>query len=255
VSTLVLALAVPSASANPASAAPPLRGSSDGDAVPPPLEEEPPALGADLGVVVEVPLMFGAQGTLELPYGFLIQGEAGVLPEFAIDAVDGALRGSGAYDATTSDMVRGSLGNSLVLRLSGGIRPFPEAGFEMLGGYTVVALGGGVDARAAVAAAGGALPSNVPDGEITLSTTVHCFHFSLGWRWILADHFLIRASLGYVQSVGSSTSVHVPSSWSSDPTVATAVAVASPVIDAKLDDVLTTYVKLPVLGLSLGYRF
>ena len=223
----------------------------------PPLEpDQGPSIAGDVAFAVEAPIMLGAQATLELPYGFLLQSELGVLPAFAIDAVDGALVSSGAYDASVSNLVTGSLGDSLVFRLSGGIRPFPDAGFEMLVGYTVVALGGGVDARDAVAAAGGgALPVAIPEGEVTLHSTIHNVHMSLGWRWIIADHFLVRASVGYLQTVTSSSSVRVPSAWQSDPTVSAAVAVANPVIDTELASVYSTYVKLPVLGLSMGYRF
>jgi hypothetical protein len=203
-----------------------------------------------------MPIMIGGQATLEVPYRFIFQGEVGVLPGFAVNAVDSALVSSGAYDAATGDLVRNGLSNSLVVRLSGGWRPFPDHGFEVLGGDTLMSLGGGVSAREALqTVAGATLPSSIPDGDITLHSTIHCFHVSLGWRWVVADHFLIRMNLGYLQALSSSSHVDLPSTYTQNAAVAAGLSTANLVIDSKLNDLYTTYVKLPVAGFSLGYRF
>lgn len=200
--------------------------------------------------------MLGGQATLEVPYRFLFQGEVGVLPGFSIDAVDSALVGSGAYDATTSELVRNTLRDSLVVRLSAGWRPFPDHGLELLGGYTLVSLGGDVSARQAVESiAGVSVPAEIPDANIVIHSTVHSVHFGLGWRWVVADHFLVRMSLGYMQALSSSSHLEIPSELAGNPTVSAGAAVANGLIDAKLNDIYTTYVKLPVAGLSMGYRF
>src|SRR4029079_4566983 len=127
----------------PAPAAAPVRDT--GAQEPAPVEK---SAAFDLGVVTELPIMAGAQATLEVPYRFLFQGEIGVLPAAFVNAVDGALVGAGAYTANTSELVRGGLGNSLVVRLSGGWRPFADHGFEIMGGYTLTSLGGGLSAKA-----------------------------------------------------------------------------------------------------------
>ncbi len=216
----------------------------------------PSPFALDVAATAEMPIMMGGQVTLEVPYRFLFQGEVGVLPGFAVDAVDSALVGAGAYDSTTSDLVRNGLRGSVVGRLSAGWRPFADHGFEILGGYTVASFGGGVSARQAVeAAAQMAIPSQIPDTDIVVHTTIHCFHLSLGWRWVIADHFLVRTSIGYLQAVGSSSHVDVPDALAGNATVTSTVAAANQILDAKLDGIYKTYVKLPVLGLSLGYRF
>jgi hypothetical protein len=226
------------------------------DVVRPAAPKEPPPVAFDVAAAAEMPIMMGGQATLEVPYRFLFQGEVGVLPGFAVDAVDSALVGAGAYGATTSELVRNGLRGSVVGRVSAGWRPFPDHGFEILGGYTVASFGGGVSARAAVeAAAGMSLPSQIPDTDVVVRSTIHALHVSLGWRWVIADHFLVRMSLGYMQAVGSSSHVEVPDSLAQNATVTAGVAAANQVIDAKLDDIYRTYVKLPVAGLSLGYRF
>lgn len=222
---------------------------------PPPLEPDP-EVAVDLALAAEMPLMLGGQATLEVPYRFLFQGEVGVLPGFSIDAVDSALVGSGAYDATTSELVRNTLRDSLVMRLSAGWRPFPDHGLELLGGYTLVSLGGDVSARQAVESiAGVTVPAEIPDAQIAIHSTVHSVHFGLGWRWVVADHFLVRMSLGYMQAVSSSSHLEVPAELAGNATVTNGAAVANGLIDAKLNEIYTTYVKLPVAGLSMGYRF
>lgn len=219
-------------------------------------EPERSPVAFDVALAAHVPLMLGGQATLELPLGFLVQTELGVLPGFSIDAVDSVLVSAGAYDEATSTIVRESLRDSFVFRLSAGMRPFPDHGFEFLGGYTLASLGGGVGARTAVEAVSGvAVPAAVPDVEIGVTSTVHAFHVGLGWRWLLAEHFVVRASLGYVQAVGSSSEIEVPSELAQDPQVRAGVTAANAALDEKLDDIYTTYVKMPLLGLSLGYRF
>lgn len=226
------------------------------DDVPKPLEESEPPVAFDAALALEMPIMIGAQATLEVPYRFLLQGEIGVLPGFSVDAVDGALVSAGAYDNNTSELVRNTLRDSLVVRLSGGWRPFPAHGFEVLGGYTLTSLGGSVSARTAVeAATGSVLPAQIPDTSILIQSTVHSVHVSLGWRWVIADHFLIRTSLGYVQSVASSSHLEVPEAVAQHPEISPQIDAANRALDRRLNEIYTTYVKLPVLGLSLGYRF
>ncbi len=152
--------------------------------------------------------------------------------------------------------MRSTLQNSLVVRASAGFRPFSSHGLEIMGGYTLASLGGGVSARQAVEAVSGvAVPAEIPDAQIQLRTTIHSLHVSLGWRWVVADHFVIRASLAYLQSVGSSSSLAVPASVAAVPAVAARVDQVSQAVDTTLNDSYTKYAKLPVMGLSLGYRF
>lgn len=169
-------------------------------------ERERKRFGGDLALATEAPIFMGVQGTLKLPYGFLFQAELGALPGFYVEAVDSALVSANVYSEVVSSLVTSGHKNSFVMRLSAGMRPFPAHGFEILGGYTLTTLGGGVSARAALEAVGGvALPQQIPDAEIGLQTTLHSFHVSVGWRWVIADHFLVRTSIGYLQSVGSSS--------------------------------------------------
>lgn len=218
--------------------------------------KEERGLAFDLALAADVPLMFGGQATLEVPYRILFQAELGVLPGFCLDAVDSILTGTGAYDASTSALVRSTLRDSFVMRLSTGFRPFADWGFEILGGYTLASLGGDVSARSAVEAISGtAIPAEIPDASIVIHSTVHAIHFGVGWRWVVADHFVVRATVQYLQALGSASHIDVPAELASNPTVSANVATVNATIDSRLDEIYTSYVKLPIAGLSLGYRF
>jgi hypothetical protein len=225
------------------------------DAVTPPRDsDDGPAV--DLALVSQLPIMIGGQATFELPYRILLQGELGALPPAYINAMDSALVAAGTYDSTTSSLVRNGLKNSLVARVSAGIRPFSRHGFELMGGYTLASLGGGISARDAVAAAAGtSLPASIPDGDVSVSTTIHNVHVGVGWRWVIADHFVIRASLAYMQSVASSSHVDVPAAVAALPEVSARLPAINQALDTRLNDTYTKYGKLPVIGLSMGYRF
>jgi hypothetical protein len=228
----------------------------DVPAPPPPAPPRQSSAAFDLGVVTELPLLLGGQATLELPYGILLQSEVGVLPPAYVNAIDGALTSAGAYGSTTSDLVRSGLSNSLIVGVSGGWRPFRDHGLELLGGYTLASLGGGLSAKETIEAATGVtLPAAVPDEQIPIHSTIHAVHASIGWRWLLTDHLALRASLGYLQAVASSSQVGLPAGVTSNAMVATQLATVNQVVNSTLNDTYTKYVKLPVLGLSLAYRF
>ncbi|MEO7330867.1 MAG: hypothetical protein ABI193_19995, partial [Minicystis sp.] len=226
------------------------------DASRPPPKDNTDGPAVDLALVSQLPLMIGGQATFELPYRILLQGELGALPPAYVNALDGALVAAGTYDSTTSSLVRDGLKNSLVARLSAGVRPFSGHGFELMGGYTLMSLGGGISARDAIAAAAGmSLPASIPDGVVTVSTTIHNVHVGVGWRWVIADHFVIRASLAYLQSLSSSSHVEVPAAVAALPEVSARLPAVSQALDTRLNDTYTKYGKIPVLGLSMGYRF
>ncbi len=164
----------------------------------------------------------------------------------------------GAYDNVISGFVKNALSDSFVLRLSGGWRPFAGHGFEILGGYTLITLGGEATAgdivNAVLAEAGssqrvsGAMGPTVP-----LGATLHNVHVSLGWRWLVAnDRLVIRASLSYLQCLAASASVKLPEGQGQGTSMEAAI---NQDLNGFLEPYLTRYVKTPLVGLSAGYRF
>lgn len=230
-----------------------------------PIAEKPAAQAArprafhlDLGGGTEFPLYAGGLITAELPHRFLLQLGAGVMPRAYAEAIDSVLSASGAYDAVVSQVIRSSLGNSLVVRASLGGRPFAAHGFEILGGYTLVTMGGSAttsDIINAVLLESGStfqVPAGL-GGEVPVSATLHNFHASIGWRWLLADdRLVIRASLSYIQTLGSQISVKVPAEAA---LLAPYEGVINSEVNAFLGPYFTRYAKAPTLGLSAAVRF
>lgn len=218
-------------------------------------KDEPRDFQLDAAATTVVPLMIGAQVTLELPVRLQLQGELGVLPGAYVDAADSILVSTGAYGDAESQIVRAALRDSMVMRLSAGWRPFEDHGFEMFGGYTMINLGTSVTARDAVEAyTAVTLPAGVGTESVDLDATIHAVHATIGWRWVVADHLTIRTSLGYVHALSASTHVTVPDSVS-NVAGASNVDNATSLAEARLDDLMTTYGELPTVGLSVGYRF
>jgi hypothetical protein len=209
----------------------------------------------DLGFGTELPISVGGVGTLELPGRLLLQLGLGFMPHGYANAIDGILTSVGAYDQTVSQLIRGSLGSSFVLKASGGWRPFEGHGLEILGGYTLITMGGATTTADIINAGLAESGSSQRVGtsmsqDIPLAATLHNVHVTVGWRWLMADdHFVVRASLSYVQCLASSMSVGLPAAQQS------MEAPVNQALNAAVGPYLTTYVKAPTLGLSAAYRF
>lgn len=212
----------------------------------------------DLGVGTEVPISVGGVLTAELPHRFLLQVGVGVMPTAYSDAIDGFLTSVGAYNAAVSQAVRASLGNSLVVRTSIGGRPFSGHGFEILAGYTLIKGNGSLDTTDAITAilaeTGTSLPAPSSLGEeIPIGATLHNFHASIGWRWLVADERLVlRASLSYLQTLASEVQVDIPDSATE---VAPFEAEINRQVNAYMTPFFSKYAKAPTLGLSAAFRF
>jgi hypothetical protein len=208
----------------------------------------------DLGFGTEFPLGVGGLVAVEVPYRFLFQLGLGFMPHAYAQAIDGFLTTVGAYDQAVSQLVRGALGDSFVLRASGGWRPFADHGLELLGGYTLVTLGGATTESEiinAVLQEAGA-PERVPTSmspTVPLGLTMHNVHATVGWRWLLADdHLVIRASLSYVQCVAARVGVSIPDQMAVQ-------AAVNQQLNSFLGPYFGTYARAPTLGLSAAYRF
>jgi hypothetical protein len=215
-------------------------------------EPEPPFF--DLAVGTAFPLGLGPQLSLELPARILLQGELGWMPAAYGSAVVGIMSSVGEQDALLGPVVEDALADSFVWRLSLGWRPFPSVGFEITAGYTGLAVSGDIPPQAIVDVITGFVDEDTVDltqltEDAHVSTTLHNFHVALGWRFLAVDdHLVIRASIGYTQTVGSSSSLEM----SQFPEIA---SIVRPIFEERLDEIVRSDVKLPVLSLTIGYRF
>jgi len=229
------------------------------DTVAPAAEKAERGFHLDVGFGTELPISVGGVVTAEVPGRILLQLGLGFMPHGYAYAIDGFLTSVHAYDQTVSNVIRDALGNSFVLRAGAGWRPFKDHGFEITAGYTLMALGGATtagDVINAVLAEGGSsqrVPASAMSAEIPLSATLHNFHASLGWRWLMADdHVVVRASLSYIQCLASNVGVSLAGMGGQ---AAAAEGTVNQALNGYLSPYFTTYAKAPTMGLSAAYRF
>jgi hypothetical protein len=226
--------------------------------------DEGPPQAAAKPVIVDVaggtyfPLSITAEGNVELPYRILARADVGWMPSPYSNTIVDVIGDLGAINSFEENLLKLSIQNSFVARLAAGWRPFPKLGFEALVGYTLVTVGGGVSGTDVIAAylqskgSTDAVPPNARH-DVPISTTLHNFDATLGWRFLFFDdHLVVRATLGYMQCFASSTGVQLSSPR---PAEQAAAAKINADIQGFLNPYYTTYVKIPVVGVTAGYRF
>jgi hypothetical protein len=230
-------------------------GQPYGQPYPPPVEgveEEKSPPFFDIAVGTTFPLGLGPVLTLELPARILLQVELDWMPAAYGSAIVGMMDSVGE-ESVYSPVVEAVLADSFVGRVSLGWRPFTDYGFEITAGYTGLAVSGDVPPETIIEIVDGFVEEGTDLSVITssepVSATLHNFHVALGWRFLAVDdHLVIRATIGYSQTVGASSEVEITQAKEIEPIV-------KPLFEEKLDERLRDRVKLPVIGLNIGYRF
>jgi hypothetical protein len=241
-----------SASSYPAAMSPPLPPPDrSGSAVSPNRGALPFAL--DLSAVTWIPLSVGPELSFELPGRVLAQVHLGWMPELYSHTLTDSLEDAGVYDSEISDLVDGAVRGATIWRLSAGWRPFPRAGLELTLGYAHVALDGATNSDEVIPL----VPDDVADEiaaevgddvDVNLDSSIHHFTVGAGWRWVIADHLVIRANVGYLQAFASHSKLDIQGR----PDL---TGMAAPTVESVLHDHYMRYVKLPVVGFGVGYRF
>ncbi|WP_236607343.1 hypothetical protein [Sandaracinus amylolyticus] len=213
-----------------------------------PPRREPFPIGLDLAIATQVPLTVGVEANIELPLGLLIRGHLGFMPEPYLGLMNDVVHGIGAYGDEIASLVDRSGSNALVVRVSGGIRPVPGYGFEILAGYTRI----GAETRVGIddfeAAVGQTMRYPGLD-EVGIDAELHMLHVELGWSALVWDHLVIRGSIGWAHTLGASTSIVVP-----DEVRGLAPEMFDD-IERDVEDALETYGFTPQLSFAVGYRF
>lgn len=206
----------------------------------------------DLGVGTYLPLMMGVSASLQIPHRIVLQAELGFMPRAYTQMINGILVSASAYDETTASLIDAALGNSMVVRLSAGVKPFRKAGLEIFGGYTLAALGGGLSGPEAIEIVTGRDLPDEAGQEIPMHTVLHSLHIGVGWRFLIKKHFVLRPSLWYMQAIASSSGIDVKGRTRVGQE---AISQANTEINNYLNGIYTSYVKVPLIGIWGAYRF
>jgi hypothetical protein len=228
---------------------------------PPAAQASPPSprsVLVDVGAGTYLPLVVGAEATGELPYRILLQGDAGWMPAAYSSAVVDLLGDFGALTSPEQTLIKDAIQNAFAARLSVGWRPFSKLGLEILAGYTLLTAGGTVtaaDILDSFLTSTGSTDrfTGVTNEGVPLRATLHNIHATIDWRFLfLNDHLVLRVSVGYIQCLASSLNV---SASPTRPFEQAATNRLNSELAAYLNPYFTEYVKAPLVGLNLAYRF
>jgi hypothetical protein len=212
----------------------------------------------DLGAGTYFPTSFVVEGTLELPWRILVQADLGWMPEPYSNTIVDLMGAFGVLTSTEENLLKLAIQNSFVAHFGAGWRPFTKLGLELTVGYTLIAVGGAVSGADVIQAylesknSSDTLPADANHG-VPLSATLHNFQANVGWRFLLlGDRLVLRASLGYIQTLASSVGVSASAPRPGEQFVVNRV---NSDISNDLGPYFAEYAKAPLVGLTLAYRF
>jgi hypothetical protein len=253
---LVIALAGPAAAQSGRTTQPPTAYGSvmSGDTPPRAIRGSPRSDPFALDVMAStlIPLSIGPEVSVELPGRILAQAHLGWMPELYSQTLTDSLEDAGVYDDTVGALIDGAMQGATAFRLAAGWRPFASAGLELTLGYAYVSLDGATttgELRPLVSEdVAERLDAEVGNVGLTLESSIHHLTVAAGWRWLVAERVVIRANLGYMQAIDSSSTFEIAS-------FPELTRLAEPTVDSVLHDHYTRYITIPVVGLAVGYRF
>ncbi len=200
-----------------------------------------------LSATTEFPVFAGGTLVLEGPAGLQIGGGFGAVPDPYLNAAGSAVTSVANLDGEEADLIRQALDGRWAARAFIGWRPVKTSGFYLRLGYQATRLSADLGSSEVLGAVTG-LPASVNvSADIQAVSTLHMMYGELGYRWKI-QNFTVRASLGFVGTVGAQVdlAVNAPTGQA----VADQLAAAG---EAYLQDSLRNYVMTPTLGLAIGY--
>jgi hypothetical protein len=174
------------------------------------------------------------------------------MPELYSQTLTDALEDAGVYDDGVGALIDGALQSATTWRIAAGWRPFVKHGLEVTLGYAHVSLEGATNTAEieplVSPEVAEELNAELGDVGIRLDSSIHHVTAQVGWRWLIAERVVVRANLGYLQAFNSSSSLQIEA----NPEL---TRLAAPTVESVLHDHYMRYIKIPVVGLGVGYRF
>jgi hypothetical protein len=196
------------------------------------------------------PLELAAGVELVLPWRIRLGTSFGVLPQSFERAVNTQLVEHGAYARSRGDLVH-SMERVLLWHAHLAVQPWKRHGFLATVGYGVAWIHGTATVPQVADAIGMMVPDDAPlgDARFDLRSRLPLFDAELGWEWRWHRHWSLRVNLGAAVTLGPRT--HVTLQPAIDDAMLHDLASRA---EAKLDHAYTTYVKMPLLSMFIGYQ-
>lgn len=215
------------------------------------------AVPVEIEVGTQFPLDFGVGARLDLPGRLYTGVRVGFLPSANVDAINAFATAIGAYGDPTAEVIRSTIGESLVLSVDAGWRPFVGDRWTRLvsfqAGYVVGTLGGDLATQDVLASA---FDLDFPEeaGANTtydLGATVHLVRAEVMIQPELTERLHLDLGLGAAFTVAAKASAEVTSSPEDGRFDSAATTLA---IENVLEETFRRYVHTPTLRVGLGWR-
>jgi hypothetical protein len=201
----------------------------------------------DVSAITSMPLSIGIEAQVETPLGVFGNLSVGHAPSAYLDAVDAMLQSSGVYGEDLNPLVSEIIGNGAWnVRLGVGVRPIE--GLELSVGYTFLHAATALTPDTLERTTGERI--RVPGmTEVPMAINVHALHGRVGWRFVLEEHLVIRAALGWTHAVAVDARVDVPD------VVRTRPNDPATQIEDAVTEGFGEYGFTPEIIVGVGYRF
>ena len=198
----------------------------------------------DVTLATSVPSSLGVDVRVETPGRLLLHGFIGANPYASVlgdlvEAYGGGADGRALVSAISS--------GATVFRVGVGFRPAPDAGLELLAGYTLFYNAPTLSVATLEATTGQSFAYSGLT-EVRLETAIHAFYAELGWRFVIADHLVFRIGVGGTFSLAASARLGVPDAMRTP-------GGAVETVERDIGHAITSYGFIPEARASIGYRF
>lgn len=208
--------------------------------------------GTRIRVLVGADAPLEVTAGLELALPFIHIGTSiGELPRTVEREVNSELVAHGAYAASLGDLVIASMQRVILWRGYVALQPWPHHGLLATAGAGITWVHG----NATVPQVADAIHMTIPDGvpvdnvHFDITSRIHLVDLELGWEWHVHRHALLRLGLGAALATSAPSHAALQPAIADPRLVPYAERAAS-----TLDHALTTYVKLPLISVLVGYE-
>ena len=209
-------------------------------------------------MLTDFPVLVGGSAAYELPGRLRSELTVGMMPGLYVDTINWAMTTFDVYSETTAELIDVILQGSIIVHAQVGYRPWEHRGFTGALGYQNIGLIG--DTTDISLYADAQVSQEMLDraqaavGDLEVVVSPHMITGEVGYQWHLREQLVLRTSLAFAYTLNANATV---SATQEAPTplgreALEAVTVAS---EDYLISLFEEWVHLPMLGVSVGYRF
>ncbi|MCA9607598.1 MAG: hypothetical protein KC619_18450 [Myxococcales bacterium] len=162
----------------------------------------------DLTAQTSLPISVGIEAQLQTPIGLFATLSVGHTPNAYLSMLADVVQGTGAFGDDIRPLIDEGIANGAWnVRVGVGLNPIE--GLELSFGYTYLGANSTVTRRAIESATGQRIPYRGMN-EAPLGMEMHALHGRIGYRFLVEDHLVIRAAIGWTHGIGMSAHLDVP---------------------------------------------